>query len=75
MKNFWIHFKTLGKISMPLTLGTLSSVLMVLIDSYFALTISASSYKAVFLTLPIVSLVSDSRIFENRGIRGINYFL
>ena len=56
MKNFKKHFWQLGKISLPLTLATAASTLLVLIDSFFATRVSIESYEAVFLTLPIMGV-------------------
>ncbi len=56
MKNFKTHFWQLGKISLPLTLATASSTILVFIDSLFATRVSIESYEAVFLTLPIMGV-------------------
>ena len=56
MKNFKTHFWQLGKISLPLTLATAASTILVFIDSLFATRVSIESYEAVFLTLPIIGI-------------------
>ena len=56
LNNFKKHFWQLGKISLPLTLATAASTLLVLIDSFFATRVSIESYEAIFLTLPIMGI-------------------
>jgi len=56
LNNFKKHFWELGKISLPLTLATAASTLLVFIDSFFATRVSIESYEAVFLTLPIMGI-------------------
>jgi len=58
LKNFKTHFWQVGKISFPLTLATASGTLLIFIDSFFATRISITTYKAVFLTIPIMSLAT-----------------